>query len=1151
MQSRKKYITFISNKDSTNKKYCNAASSHFALHRKRMTNFISDSKERQGALHPAKSFIVQAPAGSGKTELLILRFLTLLSIVTQPEQILAITFTRKAAGEMHSRIMSALEKACQGIAPEKSHERETYNLSRVVLERNNELEWNLIENPARLKVQTIDALCSSLTRQMPILSHLGKQPAISENQEELYREAVRRTIARVEEGGRKGEAVRQALKHLDNSMSNLEKRLIGMMKRRDQWLRHVNLKKPVSHIDLRHYLESSIQRVIENNLTLVRDAFPPGLLEEVASYGRYAATNLLEAGTDNHKITALHNLTSLIDTTHKSLPLWRAIRSLLLTNDNGWRKSGGINVKIGFPSLKTDEAVNKKKGFKELLEIISGEGKLRQLLEEVATLPDGRYDEREWAILQDLLHLLPLAGEELEKVFAEKSTVDFQAISMAAINALGSEEEPTDLMLSLDVKIQHILVDEYQDTSRIQLSLLKSLTCGWEEGDGRTLFIVGDPMQSIYLFREAEVGLFLAAREDGVGNIKLTSLTLRSNFRSQEGIITWANNVFDTAFPESEDRFLGSICYERFSPVCPTIEGDAVNITIYNRSSKLVEADDIIQTVQFIAKNCHDETVAILARSRSHLSEIVKALKEAAIDFKTTDLDPLMGRPVIQDLFAILRVLLHPCDKAAWLAMLRAPWCGLTLEDLHKLSLNSQDSTVWELMWDENKIKTLSDEGQTRLISLREKIETTKPLSGRVQLRPLLEGLWIELGGPACADDDSISDAEAFFNLVDTTDVGGEIEPLQLLEEKVKNLYALHSGKGVNPVEVLTIHKSKGLEYDHVIIPGLGRPPRHRDKELLCAMERDRDLLLAPIEGMGNEGESSIYKYLNRLQVKKELFEQTRLFYVAVTRAKKKLYLFGHVREGKGDDFKIEASSFLSNMKNFIKKEDILWLDDDDKKEEGNSRPLQFKRLPAKWQIPEAIPDLNISAKSKELTVSDDIPEFLWAGEEAKQLGTVAHKYLCKMAKDGLNIWTKKKIAREKEIMESIFRQLGMNKTQASLLTKRGLKMLEGIISDNKGKWILAKHLEAESEKAFTSVLNGKIVHTVIDRTFVESNTRWVIDYKTGSHKGGDLISFLQNEKKRYEKQLDIYVATLVAGGEKRKIRKGLYYPAILEWIEC
>ena len=127
-------------------------------------------------------------------------------------------------------------------------------------------------------------------------------------------------------------------------------------------------------------------------------------------------------------------------------------------------------------------------------------------------LPDPEYSDDEWEILNELLSLLPIAKRHLTDLFAERGVVDFQAIAMAALEALGPEDNPTDLMLSLDLRIQHILVDEYQDTSRRQLELLRALTRGWEPGDGRSLFIVGDPMQSIYLFRDAEVGLFLDAQ---------------------------------------------------------------------------------------------------------------------------------------------------------------------------------------------------------------------------------------------------------------------------------------------------------------------------------------------------------------------------------------------------------------------------------------------------------------------------------------------------------------------------------------------------------------------------------------------------------------------------------------------------------------
>ncbi|MDH4323254.1 MAG: UvrD-helicase domain-containing protein, partial [Betaproteobacteria bacterium] len=116
---------------------------------------IADQKERDAALDVTRSFIVQAPAGSGKTSLLVDRFLKLLDTVQQPEEIIAITFTRKAAAEMRERVT---EKVPAELAP-------------------------------RLRIQTIDALCASFTAQMPVLAKFGAQPGVAEDAAALYYEA--------------------------------------------------------------------------------------------------------------------------------------------------------------------------------------------------------------------------------------------------------------------------------------------------------------------------------------------------------------------------------------------------------------------------------------------------------------------------------------------------------------------------------------------------------------------------------------------------------------------------------------------------------------------------------------------------------------------------------------------------------------------------------------------------------------------------------------------------------------------------------------------------------------------------------------------------------------------------------------------------
>src|SRR5690606_29887399 len=184
-----------------------------------------------------------------------------------------------------------------------------------------------------------------------------------------------------------------------------------------------------------------------------------------------------------------------------------------------------------------------------------------ECLARIRTAPSDGYDPEQLAVLGDLIHVLWLATAQLKLRFSEKSEVDFIEISQSALQALGSADNPSDLLLKLDASIKHLLVDEFQDTSQSQIRLLTSLTAGWEPGDGRTVFLVGDPMQSIYRFRKAEVGLFLHAKEKGLGNIALESLNLTDNFRSQANIVDWVNRSFQPLFPSQADPGMGAIPY--------------------------------------------------------------------------------------------------------------------------------------------------------------------------------------------------------------------------------------------------------------------------------------------------------------------------------------------------------------------------------------------------------------------------------------------------------------------------------------------------------------------------------------------------------------------------------------------------------------
>ena len=179
-----------------------------------------DEDARAAALDIHRSFLVQAPAGSGKTELLTQRFLALLATVNEPEEIVALTFTRKAAGEMVNRILSALEMA-DGPVPAQAHKKLTYDLACAAMAHSDARGWERSMMPRRLRVQTIDSLCGDVTRLAPVGTSLGIQPQLMERPDEAYSKAAGIVIGRLDEASDVGDALKFLLERLDNEFGSL------------------------------------------------------------------------------------------------------------------------------------------------------------------------------------------------------------------------------------------------------------------------------------------------------------------------------------------------------------------------------------------------------------------------------------------------------------------------------------------------------------------------------------------------------------------------------------------------------------------------------------------------------------------------------------------------------------------------------------------------------------------------------------------------------------------------------------------------------------------------------------------------------------------------------------------------------------------
>ena len=1120
----------------------------------------ADQETRERVLAPDKSFIVQAPAGSGKTELLVRRYLRLLSVVAEPEEIIAITFTRKAAAEMRGRIIAALVSA--GSADPGDNEGRNMNteirrqLAARARGRDEELGWQLTDNPARMKIQTIDSFCAGLTQQMPVLSKLGGFPEIIEDAGDLYREAAANTLGLLDnnmQDDRQAEwstAVETLLAHLDNDLPRVRDMLVSMLQKRDQWLRRLL----AGELPERRMLEQALRHIVEVTLKDSLRALPQESIPEFTDCLRYATINLADppciiddlpgAGADN-------------------LQCWQFIVSLCLTGKGDWRKR--VSAREGFPP--GDVGKGMKHRFQSLLSLFGDTERLLDLFLEIRGLPRTGYRDDEWRVIEALYRLLELANAELYRLFAERNQVDFTGSSLAALQALGAEEDPTDLALYLDYRIRHILVDEYQDVSINQYELLKRLTAGWSMEDGHSLFLVGDPMQSIYRFRDAEVGVFLNTWfERRLGQMPIEPVSIEVNFRSDRSLVDWVNTAFPAALPGESDPVRGAVSFTPAIAHHPHAGENRVQVHPILGRDDTREAQQVLAQVKAIRNAAQSESIAILVRNRSHLQAITLVLTQAGLRFRAVEIEHLENRPVIQDLLALTRALHHPADRIAWLALLRAPWCGLSLADLLALGADTRNDTIWHILQDRQRRATLSADGQRRVARVCNVLEQALTRHGRMPLRRWVIGAWINLGGPATLDSvTDLRDADRFFDLLDELDAGGDLRNLNDLIERVDNLYAGADIRADDSLQVMSIHKAKGLEFDHVILPGLSRRSRSDDTQLLLWSENPypsgSDLLLAPVKA-SHEDTSSIYNFINSLEKQKQRHEEGRLLYVAATRARKQLHLIGSVETDKnGELSKPPDNTLLGQLWPAVEKDFQTYLEQQAPPAEQVPPPVKaqdthLRRLTVDWQLPPPPPAVRWAtaalsdAAQADPDSEDSRIEYLWAGRTIMHAGTVVHRCLQVMAMEGIDAWSIEKIVAQRPHNRDSLYTLGVPEEELDKACNWVEQALTGILTDPRGRWLLADHREQASEYALSGIVQGDVINIVIDRTFVDENSiRWIVDYKTSRHESGDIEQFLDLQQERYRGQLEKYAA-IMSAMDDRPIRLGLYLPILRGWRE-
>lgn len=1113
-----------------------------------MTERVTDAHVRLQALDPAQSFLVQAPAGSGKTELLTDRILALLATVNRPEEIVAITFTRKAAAEMHSRVLSKLRDGLAEDEPDQAHKHNSWLLARKALDRDREKGWNLLQYPARLSIRTIDAFCAHLVRAMPWLSTLGGMPAITDDASAHYQAAARATLDLAEVGN----AVAHLIAHLDVDLRAAESLIARMLSTRDQWL-------PLYQSDTdAGLLEQHLRETIEEDLERLAGQMPPAWAAQLAPKLLPAITFLQAEGkAGGEQVLADWNGTAF-SASFDDLPRWQALADLLLTHGGGLRKR--VDKRQGFPPGSTT-----KDDFTEWLKANDGDHDWIALLDRVRAAPVSGYQPEQLDVLDTLLQVMRLAYAQLMLQFAQAGEVDFIEISMRADQALGQSDDPSELLLSLDASIRHMLVDEFQDTSEAQIRLLQKLTSGWEPGDGRTLFLVGDPMQSIYRFRKAEVGWFLRVQQEGLGPVALTPLQLTTNFRSQNAVVEWVNAVFHPLFPARPDVALGAIPYTASTAFHPQVEGQGVHWHPFWTPADADEAmrqsvrGQVQQTVVSLARQALERDadepnpVAILVRARSHLQDVVRQLTVQGVPCRAVELVTLKSRPLVNDLVQLARALTHPGDRLAWLSVLRSPLCGLRLATLHTLfgidrrAVPDVLASVQDAATLEQKIDD-ADERQ-RVRHAAAVLLDRGNVSGVLTFATWLERCWIRLGGArvySSASDQA--DAQSVFRLVESLAPYGDLDP-DALDVRLDRLYAAPDSVTGGVVEVMTIHKSKGMQFNTVILMGLHRASQGDDAPLLRVEQSEGRLLLGPIRPRASDTVDPVAQYLADREKLRAAHEMDRLLYVAATRAHDDLHLIaefgldekGQVKEPAGQSLlarlwahapgrpcppqeplpapEADIRPYLDNTGN--SPASIAW------------RRLSLSALPQP-----------VGAAVSPLSPTD----WVWSGQHSVEaiVGTVAHAWLEHLGKLGVGAWTRLDDATRQGLIARQLIRAGLDEAEVDAATATVSDAIQATIDSERGRWLL-EVARAYREWSLLD-MSGRV--SVIDLAISDDQGWLVVDYKTGVPNDGESAqSFTERMRSRYGEQMHRY-RDHVAALDGRPVRAALYFPRADIWIE-
>jgi ATP-dependent helicase/nuclease subunit A len=828
-----------------------------------------DAEARAFAADPAENVVLEASAGTGKTSVLVTRYVNLLGRGIDPANILAMTFTRKAAAEMRERIIRELRAGA---------ERSAFDRDRWLALR---------DRVGDIHISTIDAFCLSLLREFPLEADLDPGFALADETEvpRLIDESLDRALA-----------IFVARARLDADLALVLAQL-GIARTREG-LAHLLRRRLVARDVLDRFLargpaDLTADRVCAAALASIDElcaAFDGGLGAFIASGPVQHARFQVLAG----ELRARHTYAPRDHAAVRGL--LDRLAAHFLGNDGKPRTSTSR-----LPPYVVNDYASAALGRAHRAEVVRLGGQVEQIVFAFKR-------DLNALLARGVRHMFAIAAAEYRRALNERSVLDYSDVLEKAVDLLRRMDEFSQSRFRLEGRFHHVLVDEFQDTSRKQWELISLLVRAWGEGQGLaaspSIFIVGDRKQSIYRFRDAEVsvlreaGEFVAALRPG-GRPRRS---IARSFRAVPELLSFVNDVFaeigggsgrpDDFTYDASDRFPVPDIGDPRGPalgIAAAADADAAAAAVAAEISRILAKDSVRDKQTGVARQVRPGDIGILFRSRASHREFEQALADRGVPTYVYKGLGFFDADEIKDVSALIRYLADPHSELRSAAFLRSRFVGLSDEALARLAPKFSDAILRQPA--PEHVSTLAEPDRRALDCARACVPGWIQSVDRVPPADLLESILpasayaYELRGPR--RDQAWENLKKMRGLIRRIQNRG-YATLARIADHLDSLTAGDESnaalEAIDAVNLMTVHAAKGLEFPIVFLVNLAKGASGPPKPIRAV---ETDVSIGPFVSDSDEAERA-----------REREETKRLLYVAITRARDRLYLSSVLKDG-------------------------------------------------------------------------------------------------------------------------------------------------------------------------------------------------------------------------------------------------------------